>query len=252
MKMKLVKMLTRISSRIAFLGIFVAVSTGCLPTSMQNPKSTPVDQSSTGNTAPAGGGGASDTQASTKVSLTQVGALADRNYIQNVFTDIFDSASYPSNGLHDQPGITGMYNSTLKQPNVFGHACDVDSSSSAMDCGGDRLTATKSPLMVASTTVRQLNVFAMCDHALNNSNGILSAAEKIGELTAGHVNEISQTNLPKMFSLFYRGREMNSAELQAYWGFNLTLKGPPNSFTVNQRWQSVLLMMCESPDWQIL
>jgi hypothetical protein len=248
--MKRHKTSTQLASRLMIALTLLMILPACLPTSMKLNSSGATSSSSTDSSTAPTGGGAADTPASAKVVLVQRGNMGDRKYIEGVFTEIFDSASYPTTGLHDRPGVEGAFNTTLKQPNVFGRACDVDSSSSAQDCAGDRLTATTAPPMAESSTVRQLNVFTICDIAINQANGPKAAAEKIGELTGGNLNEISSTNLPKIFTLFYRARDMSSDELNSYMTFNSTLKS--RNLTVTERWQSILLMVCESPDWQIL
>jgi hypothetical protein len=218
------------------------VMLGCLPTSMKLTGS----GSSSSTTAPSSAAPSPDSGTSptvAKVSIEQAGPMANRKYIAQVLEEVFDTttASYPNN-------VNATVTTALIKPGVYGLGCDLYSSSSNLDCNGDTASATIAPILISSSTVRQVSTLNLCENIINAPNSVKAAAEKAGEITASNANEITATNLPKIFSLFYRTRDMTPDELNAYLAFNSALLSAGVSRT--DRWKSILVSLCETPEWQ--
>jgi hypothetical protein len=183
------------------------------------------------------------------VESMRTGPLVHREYIQKVLSEVFMSATYNATADNLIYGFAGKPNQ-LARPSVFGLSCDLYSSAGYLDCGGDFASGATVPLMVEPSAVRQISKLKLCEQIVSLTDAPKAAAEKINELTAGNLNEISTTNLPKIFSLFFRNRDISPAELSAYSTFNTTLKN--NSVSVTDRWRSILTELCESPEWEVL
>lgn len=201
-----------------------------------------------GGTGGTGGtGGGSDFGGSgdgfEKVDVSQAGQMGNRNYILSVFKEIYASTTFPNNAVTIATNV-------LAKPGVFGLACETISSGGDVDCGGDVGAGTTGVILPQANSMRQLQVLKLCEDVLVDPKAVNAAAEKIGEINGTVLNEISAANIPKIFGLFYRQRDIASVEMNAFVQFNQSLKSAPANMTLVNRWKSLLVMICESPEWQ--
>jgi hypothetical protein len=186
-----------------------------------------------------------------KVAVEKKGRLINRAYIKNLFSEVFNSVTYPNDVFAYDPGfVVNLMDNLINTPSVFGNPCDQYSSSGDLDCGGSIVSGSSAAIYPESTAALQMNFTNLCEVILTKTNAVKAAAEKIGEVPAGTLNEISTNNIPKIFSLFFRQRDITPAELSAYTQFNndLVARGK----TKTERWSAILQMVCESPEWQSL
>lgn len=242
-----------------FLAFFCLGTTGCL-----NPTVEKTTSSGSSSTLPSTGGGGSgggsspdytppeeDTTPSQpleKLAVERVGALAGRLYVVQIFREAFISPNVTVSSYLTK--ANSLIDGVLKMPTIFGHPCDTNNTYVGKDCGGDDTGGTQMALMVEPSTVRQLNKSKFCQDILNETYGIYSVAENIGERPAGVLAEVSPEGITKAYSLFFRQQSISSAELSAYVTLNNDLKN--RSATLLNRWRVVLLMICESPEWEYL
>ncbi len=178
-----------------------------------------------------------------KVPVKRKGRMVGRYYISDLFREVFHSPSF---------AIDTAIRPILYKPNIFGTACDVNSSFAGQDCGAV-ISGTSADLLMESTTVRQLTKLKACEDILHSSAAVLTAAGLTSGLaSATSPKEVTDALLPEMFSLFHRSRPMKAEELKAYSTMVKALKTKTPTMTPMDQWRAVLLAMCESPEWEAL
>lgn len=201
-----------------------------------------------------------------KADLQRKGAMVGKKYVSKVLNEVLADATYTGFSLYPVTDLWVTY-----KGNSFGEACNVYSSFAGKDCSAQGSTGTTGfssgvvgaqfPMVSEGSTLRQLNKMQLCDILFSSDNALRAAANKIGAVNiASSATPSSRTLLPvtdtiiqNLFKLFYRGRAMTSAELNIYNQLNSTLllQGTESS-TRMTRYRLILIMMCESPDWEIL
>lgn len=105
-----------------------------------------------------------------KVEITQKGGIAHRLYLRTLLKEIFNSVTYSNN-------VDTLLNTALSIPAIYGASCDIYSSSSDVECGGDISTGASAPVMTESSAVRQVSKLKLCEDILNQANSVKSAAD---------------------------------------------------------------------------
>lgn len=166
--------------------------------------------------------------------------LVPRSYVIGLLQEVFSSPNYPVEGLE---GTLRDY--ILNKPGSFGGNCDLNSSETGKDCGGDIANSTLSPL-ASSSTLRVVSLSTACENILSNDNAVRAVLEKIGvnsELPGAQ-------SIGKLYSLFRRGWDPDSNYTSALLQMDRNLS--QQKVSDMDRWRLQILMICEDPVWQSL
>lgn len=166
--------------------------------------------------------------------------LVPRSYVIGLLRDVFSSENHPVGALE---GTLRDY--VLNKPGPFGGNCDLYSSESGRDCGGDIANATLSPL-ASYSTLRVVSLSTACENILSDDNAVLAVLEKIGVGT-----ELPETpSVGKLYSLFRRGWDPDPYYVATLVKMDLQLA--QKNVSNLDRWRLQILMICEDPVWQSL
>ncbi|KYG61416.1 hypothetical protein AZI86_17025 [Bdellovibrio bacteriovorus] len=300
---------SRSKSYLFFLLLNLVVLSGCLDLKQVGAQKTSEGSSSSPSTGSPHQGGSNELPSVSPIVVDPVlqksevgsrGAMVPRQYMKQIFKDLFSASDFTSHPLQDpdlslvmSAGITSqIHNLVITQTGSFGPSCNFYgsyqtlSTTAAQDCGGasgDAVSNAISDFAAQSSTVRHLNTAKVCEMILggetvrvtrigstntddiNFERSIYAAAKNISgstvylspKITSNVISgyelaELDENAITALYGLFNRSREISAAELEIYSDFNERLKitSPPTT-NVN-RWRSVLLMMCESPEWTLL
>lgn len=165
--------------------------------------------------------------------------MVPRSYVIGLLTDIFTSSNYPVNTL-----TSTLRSFVLNKPGSFGGNCDLNSSETGNDCGGDISNSALAPLAAAST-LRAVSISAACENILSDDNAVQAVLEKIP-----HGDTPTSASVGQLYSLFRRGWDPDPSYVQTLMQMdqNVTQEGTNNL----DRWRLQILMICEDPVWQSL
>lgn len=171
---------------------------------------------------------------------TQKVLIVNRDYVKTLLLEIFTGNQGPSENLE-----TLVEAWVTNRGSQFGLGCDTLSSYSGRDCGGDS-TASNSPQFVDHNTVRESYHLQLCRQILASDIAVNNVLEKI------------KPNLPvpnkdaviSLYNLFYRGDDPNENIINSLLDLDHSLAQSRES-TI-ERWRGLILVVCESPNWQIL
>lgn len=165
--------------------------------------------------------------------------LVPRSYAVSLLTDIFTSPNFPVKVLTQT-----LREFILNKPGSFGGNCDLTSSESGNDCGGD-ISNSALPPMAPASTIRAVSLSATCENILSDDNAVNAVLEKLNHHVAPDGNSIGQ-----IYSLFRRGWEPdpNYVATLVQMDNDLVSSGSSNI----DRWRLQILTICEDPVWQSL
>ncbi len=170
--------------------------------------------------------------------------LANRRYMMSIFTDVFtsdDGTKAPNLG-----SLT--FNWAEKRGAQIGGGCDVNDSLSLIDCANDSNGA-NFPIHNDSNAVRESFKIQMCEELLGTATGLQIALSK-ASLDINALPDATATNIRPIYELFYRTNEVPPYFIQTLLQLqtDLKAKGEP----AKEIWRGILLVTCESPEWQLL
>ena len=143
--------------------------------------------------------------------------------------------------------IKVMDNIILQRGAQLGGACDLLDSNSSRDCGGSASNS-KGSFYQDPSTLRETYRVQFCENILGVDAAVVNAVRKAG---------LSEANMPdalayaKIYSLFYRGREATTAEVNALTGLQQELRAN-GVLDPLEIWRGLILIVCQSPDWQLI
>ncbi len=171
---------------------------------------------------------------------TQKPIIGNRLYVASVIRDVFTNQ-----GGAVLPGLDAELNKwILNRLPQFGGGCDLYSSSSGRDCGGDGSGVNISP-RVDTTTVRQTYAIKICENATSLNNSMSYVMSRMG-IAAG--TEPSGSTISQLYMLYYRTDYPDKDILQLLVQLNNDLKS--NGESVEERWRALTNYICELSDWQ--
>lgn len=171
---------------------------------------------------------------------TQKPIIGNRLYAASVLRDVFtNSSGAVLPGLEDQ--LNKWVLSRLPQ---FGGGCDLHSSYSGRDCGGDGSGVNIAP-RVDTTTVRQTYTIKICETATSLNNSMSYVMSRLG---IANGTELSNTNVSQLYLLYYRTDYPDQNILNMLMQLNADLKA--NGESVEERWRALTNFICELSDWQ--
>lgn len=171
---------------------------------------------------------------------TQKPVIANRLYAASVLRDIFTNSSGAV-----LPGLEAELNRwVLSRLPQFGGGCDLYSSASGRDCGGDGSGVNIAP-RVDTTTVRQTYMIKICENATSLSNAMGYVMSRLG-IAAG--TEPNAANISQLYLLYYRTDYPDENMLRLLLQLNNDLKD--NGESVEERWRALTNYICELSDWQ--
>lgn len=180
-----------------------------------------------------------------KLSLpSQQMRLVNRRYVTELFRDIFTAPNGETAlGLENL-----LFKWSTKRGTQLGGGCDLLGSTTRMDCNGDISNANQ-PSHVDPNTIRESFKIQLCEELLGQDKGLAIVLSKIG-FTSNDSDPFAKEKLQKAYELFYRTDEMPDYYQEAFKGFIFDLK--EQKVTDMNIWRGLLILICESPDWQKL
>lgn len=167
--------------------------------------------------------------------------LVGREYVTGLMREIFTSASHPIAELE-----TLLYTWSDSRGPQMGGACNPYDTYSSVDCQSDRTAAVGAPYQDTST-LREAFRLQLCQNILGSEGSVPAALEKI-DLHPGV--EPTPTHIQSAVSLFYRAQTLEPLFYQSLVELDRELQLGGESPA--ERWRGLLLMICESPGWQLL
>lgn len=171
---------------------------------------------------------------------TQKPIIANRLYAASVIRDVFTNSSGAL-----LPGLEAELNKwVLSRLPQFGGGCDLYSSHSGRDCGGDGSGVNIAP-RVDTTTVRQTYMIKVCENVTSLSNSMSYVMSRLG-IAPG--TEPSTATISQLYMLYYRTDYPDQNILNLLGQLNADLKA--NGENVEERWRALTNYICELSDWQ--
>lgn len=171
---------------------------------------------------------------------TQKPIVGNRLYAASVLRDVFTNSSGAL-----LPGLEAELNKwVLSRLPQFGGGCDLYSSYSGRDCGGDGSGVNVSP-RVDTTTVRQTYTIKICETATSLNNSMNFVMSRLG-INPGI--EPNASNISQLYLLYYRTDYPDQNILKMLQQLDYDLKA--NGESVEERWRALTNFICELSDWQ--
>lgn len=177
--------------------------------------------------------------------------IGDREYIQNVFIDIFGPASdnivrpYILNQGTALNGGCSQYEATYADNVTINAALPIDDSRA--DCN---LSIINLPVIGSENAIREGQRIQACEVVVNNATTLFYLIDKVTEVTnvqATFATNPTSTHIKKIYSKFYPAQEIPVEVLSG-----LTDIGASNALTTaKDRFKLIALTICMSADWQI-
>jgi hypothetical protein len=176
--------------------------------------------------------------------------FGDRDYVRSVFYNVFYKVSASADA-----GATGTLAEfdrlfdieVLAQQHLFGRACNPLERGTNEDCNANLTNAALRG--VESSAGREGTRIQLCRRFVANDAFAARAVRRAG----GNMAEAPKAAaLPGIVRLFYQDIETGElAQMQKNLA-NLDDSMVQNAESVSNRWQLLLLAVCETPEWQIL
>jgi len=170
--------------------------------------------------------------------------IANRRYMIDIFADVFTA----SDGTK-APNLDKMtFSWAEKRGAQLGGGCDVNDSFSLIDCGNDANGANFA-IHSDSNAVRESFKIQMCEELLGTTTGLQIALAK-ANLDVDALPDATFENIKPAYELFYRTDEVPTYFSQSLTQLQIDLKA--RGETQKEVWRGILLVICESPEWQLL
>ncbi|MBN8538721.1 MAG: hypothetical protein J0M15_16865 [Deltaproteobacteria bacterium] len=170
--------------------------------------------------------------------------IGNRRYMISIFTDIFTA----ENGTKAPQLDSLTFNWAEKRGAQLGGGCDVNDSLSLIDCGNDSNGANL-PIHGDPNAVRESFKIQLCEELLGTTDGLKIALEK-ANLDINTLPDATSLNIRPIYELFYRTNEVPPYFTQTLLQLQTDLKA--KNETAKDIWRGLLLVTCESPEWQLL
>lgn len=168
--------------------------------------------------------------------------IVNRRYITELFRDIFTA----SNGQTADGLESYLFNWSRKRGAQLGGGCDLLESTTGVDCNNDFNNANQ-PSYADPNTIRESFKIQICEELLGQDNGLSIILGKVG-YSANDPDPFSNKKIKAAYQLFFRTDEIPEYYLEAIEGFIFELKEKQESDL--NIWRGIMLLLCESPDWQ--
>jgi hypothetical protein len=170
--------------------------------------------------------------------------IVNRHYLAALFRDIFTAAD----GTKAPALESLLFNWVERRGAQWGGACDTNGSQTLFDCNDDASTASL-PVHNDPNAIRESFKIQMCEELLGTTIGLKIVLEKAG-LDINALPEPNFENLKPAYEVFYRTDEAPAYFLQTLSQLNTDLK--LKNETSQNIWRGIMLVICESPEWQLL
>ena len=171
---------------------------------------------------------------------TQKPVIGNRLYAASVLRDVFTSSAGAV-----LPGLEAELNKwVLSRLPQFGGGCDLYSSMSGRDCGGDGSGVNIAP-RVDTTTVRQTYTIKICETATSLNNSMSYVMSRLG-INPG--TEPNGSSISQLYLLYYRTDYPDQNILKMLQQLDYDLKS--NGESIEERWRALTNFICELSDWQ--
>lgn len=179
---------------------------------------------------------------------TQKLQLVNRVYIESLFRDIFKDL----NG-NEVPGLDALlHNWIVNRGTQLGYSCDVYSSYSGRDCAS-RLTEASvytnatGGVRAQDNVLRQSYIVKLCEGVLEQDQAVDIILSKIRK---NKTDEATALDIGRIWDLFYRGDYIDNLSLRSLIDFDREMKRQGEA--PFERWRALMVLVCESPGWQVL
>lgn len=172
--------------------------------------------------------------------------LADRLQTASVLIEIFSDADRSS---ASSAAVNAVVQELVASDAAsFGSPCSVSSTRSQSECRNDPSSFT-APSYAASTSVREANRIQACQRIVSQNGAVSAALAKLPvEINASLAP--TAEGLVALYQLFYPGREPEERTAEVLGRLDRQME--INGESIRTRWTIQLLMLCESPGWQLL
>lgn len=171
--------------------------------------------------------------------------LGDKEYLESVFRDVFAPAGTPQ-------GIVQFVDAVLNDEfvpaqNVLGQPCSVVEQASSAPCHGILLNmrTTTSP---STSTIREAARMQVCRRLVENDSVLSHFVARVRGSDPSPV----ATSAAAVVRSFYPNAPDALVSETAVELLNLDREMARNSERLIDRWRMLVLVPCESPDWQAL
>lgn len=167
--------------------------------------------------------------------------MGDRDFIESVFLDVFSSGD---------PGAQGFLEAVLYQElavnqHVLGRSCEPAEDGSSHDCAG-AMPNMDLPMDPKTSSIREAVRIQTCRRLLANDTMLGIVIQK----TKGPGPAPDAASIEKAIRLFYPAQD--SAQEAARMIMKMDEQIARDGNNDYDRWRAVLLILCESPTWQML
>ena len=170
--------------------------------------------------------------------------ITNRRYLVELFNDIFTA---PDGSKAPQLEPT-TYQWMERRGAQLGGGCDLNDSLTLQDCNDDP-SAGNLPAYGDPNAVRESFKIQMCEELLGSQDGLKIAVTNMS-YDISQLPEVNFDSLKSAYELFYRTNEAPSYFLQTLSQLNVDLNAKGES-PLNI-WRGILLVICESPEWELL
>ncbi len=170
--------------------------------------------------------------------------ITNRRYMVGLFSNIFTA---PDGTMAPQLEAT-IYQWMERRGAQLGGGCDLNDSLTLQDCNEDP-SAGNLPAYGDPNAVRESFKIQMCEELLGSQDGLRIALGNMSyDIT--QLPEVNFESLKSAYELFYRTNEAPSYFLQTLSQLNVDLNSKGE--TPLNIWRGILLVVCESPEWELL
>lgn len=174
--------------------------------------------------------------------------FAEKEYVADLIRDVF-----VLDNLQNESAIESILDTWVNtKGNYFGAGCNIYDTYSNRACGTVALNqagsaqTTKQSEQLSATVVRESFKIAVCERVLGDDVGLQAALEKI----PGSEEDINSNTVRAAYDLFYRGLPSSQQTIAQLLLTNEELIQA--NIPAHERWRMLLLLICESPGWQVL
>lgn len=169
--------------------------------------------------------------------------IGDRDFLESVFIDVFDSPTASQN-------VRGYINAVLIQEfgptqQMLGRSCDPLEQGTLYHCSG-QISNVDIAMVPTSSAIREAARVQVCRRLIANDDVLANVLAKI----QGRQSTPNEASVTAAIQLFYPAQE--SALQVGDKLLQMDEVMAENVETVKNRWRLILLTLCEAPTWQIL
>lgn len=179
-----------------------------------------------------------------KVAASRSGRMMGRRYLVSVFKDVFQSTNFKNEKLETLIQVVAY------SPAIFGTPCNLYSTYSGSDCGGEIYNNTGSSIFTGSTAVRQLKQLEACEKLTSDTVSLNAAIENAGGMGASsEVLPLTEERAMNAVVLFDLDRGIPDSQRKIY--SDLVKKLNSSSQKSVDQWRLLIQLACEQPGWTL-